>query len=137
MPGESPSPEPSEYTRLSFEELLQDDCSVVILVVCCVKECQHAVPTLVSQQLEGLVLVLEFAPIKSLKFIPPRPVRVLPESSVKDLGGRDLLEPEIKFGMLLRQVSRPKPLDKNPKSILNDRSVVNAFHLNHGRETSQ
>jgi hypothetical protein len=80
---------------------------------------------------------LQFCPIQSLELLPPSRIGILTEGLVQSGAGRDVFEPEVKFGMFLDQVPRPEPLDQDSKSVLRQRIFICSFQVDHEWESNR
>src|SRR3970040_1575637 len=105
----------------------------MVLVVCRMDEREHSFLTFLMQEINRLVLLLEFRSITLLKLRPLCDVGVLTESLVQFSARGELLEPLVELSVFLRQITWPIRLDKNSEAVLGITLIVCTFKLDHDR----
>ena len=105
----------------------------MVLVMCRVDQREYSFLTFLMQEINRLVLRLEFRSITLLELGPLCDVGVLTETPVQLSARGDLLEPLVELSVFLRQISGPKRLDKKSETVLGGRLFVGTFKLDHAR----
>ena len=105
----------------------------MVFVVFRIAQREHSFLTFLMQEINRLVLLLEFRSITLLKLRPLCDVRVLTESLVQFSARGDLLEPLVELSVFLRQITWPIRLDKNTEAVLGVGLFVCSFKLDNDR----
>src|SRR5690606_9913141 len=109
----------------ALQHLLEDDCLVVIDVLCRKDERKWLVPPDCEQLMELVLSLVEFGAVALLELGPTR--RVMAEPFAQ-LGGRsDVLCPMVDRRLFLRYAARPDAVDQNTKSVLARRRLVDTL----------
>ena len=77
----------------------------MVLVVCCMDKREHSFLTFLTQEINRLVLLLEFRSITSLKLRPLCDIGVLTEPLVQFSARGNLLEPLVELSVFLSQIT--------------------------------
>ena len=116
-----------------FEEAFQDARAAMVLVMCRVDKREYSFLTFLMQEINRLVLRLEFRSITLLELGPFFDVGVLTETLVQLSARGDLLKPLVELSVALSQITGPKWFDKNSETVVGGRVFVGTFKLDHAR----
>jgi len=103
----------------------------VFLVLGRIDEGNRSLPGFLLQQLDGLLLVLQFLPVALLELMPTRWVVAVPFPQLWAWGY--VFQPQINGGALLGQAARPQPFHQDPKAIIFRGFFVSSLEFNHWR----
>lgn len=78
---------------------------------------QCAFVQLLSEQLDGSMLILQLAPEIRLELVPPLWIGILAEPQMHFLARGYFFQPKIDRGVLVVQVARPKPLHQDSVAV--------------------
>src|SRR5687767_3733606 len=126
----------SALAMLSAKQIAKHDHVIMELVARAVEQRRGPFADGILQRLQGLAVRIEFAAVAALEFAPS--LGIVAEPFAQSRARRDLLQPEIDGGLLLREPARPETINEDAAAVVIRFRLVDALdHKLHAPEPNK